>query len=234
MKRALSTFVCLWIMILTIQARDAVRAGTEDSVRLVLRALEQKGGGIGDVYALRKSLQGVVESARNAQEQQFFNLLLPEALRLMHKESVPASASIAMAIYESNYGRSGLAKIHHNYFGIKAFRDWKGARAKNMLTVDSGVCTRADFRRYATIGESTENYASFLKGKAHYRRAFTAPNGVEFVRMVLKGGYCPDRDYLSNIKTIMERHQLLHLDTACLTAFSAPAVDSYWMMINGG
>ncbi|NBQ65952.1 MAG: hypothetical protein EBT95_10605 [Verrucomicrobia bacterium] len=61
---------------------------------------------------------------------------------------IPASAVIAMAIFESGYGNSVLAKEYNNYFGMKAFGSWTGPRAMNMPTRDNGVETTADFRAY--------------------------------------------------------------------------------------
>jgi flagellum-specific peptidoglycan hydrolase FlgJ len=168
---------------------------------------------------LRSALKEVLQSSRSPQETEFFQELLPQALDLMWDKKIPVSATVSMAIYESNYGRSGLAKVHKNYYGIKAFRDWTGLRAPNMPTRDSGVLTQADFRRYNTLEESTKNYGSFLSTKKHYQRAFDAGNGIDFVNYVLQAGYCPDRDYLDNIRIIMKRHKLLELERACAGTF---------------
>jgi flagellum-specific peptidoglycan hydrolase FlgJ len=205
-----------------------------ESVSKVLQAFERRCKGVTADSGVRKSVAQVWATTRNEDERIFLARLLPEAMTLMKQEAVPVSACVAMAIYESNYGRSGLAQNHHNLFGIKAFRDWKGERARNLRTVDEGIATMADFRRYKTIAESTENYGKFLKEKPRYQGAFKQSDGLAFVQEVLRGGYCPDKDYLDQIKRIVARHQLLDLDQALAKNQPADAFADYWQIINGG
>jgi flagellum-specific peptidoglycan hydrolase FlgJ len=216
------------------QAKKAASKVPPPTVSSVLLSFERRCQGVRADAGLRRSVEQVWATARSEEERQFLARLLPEAMKLMKQESVPVSASVAMAIYESNYGRSGLARNYHNLFGIKAFRDWKGERARNMRTVDEGVVTRADFRSYKSIAESTENYGKFLKEKPRYQGAFKKSDGLAFVQEVLRGGYCPDKDYLDQIKRIVARHQLLHLDKALAQNQSQDPFADYWQMINGG
>jgi len=163
-----------------------------------------------DVVELAKTVNSVLEGSYGS-KRAFLEIAVPEAMRMQVQYDIPASAIIAMAIYESGYGRSDLARDHHNYFGMKAYH-WDGKKV-NMPTVDSGMKTRADFRVYPTLGEGFQGFAEFLKGKSRYRDAFDHTSGPAFVREVLRAGYCPDHDYLANIKTIMERHNLQALDS---------------------
>lgn len=163
----------------------------------------------GDVVQLAKKINLVISTA-SGRQRQFLEKALPEAMRIQVRHGIPASAVIAMSIYESGYGQSPLSD-EHNYFGIKAFSDWNGERV-NMPTRDSGVLTRADFRAYPTMLEGFEGYVSFLKNSKRYEAAFSETSGVQFVQKVLAGGYCPDGDYLGNIQTIMSRHRLQELD----------------------
>lgn len=165
-----------------------------------------------DLIHLAKSIQEIYETSKTAKQARFLDEALPEALKLQFTENIPASACIAMAIYESQYGQSKLARNHHNYFGIKAFSNWNGIKAENMVTRDSGVVTTADFRAYTSTSEGFNGYAEFLKNSDRYDRAFQAKNGVEFVSALLKAGYCPDDCYLDAIRNIMDRHKLYKLD----------------------
>jgi len=166
----------------------------------------------GDVVRLAETVSSVLNTARGDQRT-FLEKALPEAIRLQVQTNVPASAIISMSIYESGYGRSSLAAKYNNFFGIKAFSNWDGPRARNMPTVDSGVPTRADFRAYPSVYDGFLGYATFLRETGRYHKAFSTETGPEFVRAVLAAGYCPDGDYLGNIKTIMARHNLTELDT---------------------
>jgi flagellum-specific peptidoglycan hydrolase FlgJ len=172
-----------------------------------------------DVVELAKKVNLVLGKSYGS-KRSFLEEAVPQAIRMQVQYDIPASAIIAMAIYESGYGRSDLAKDHHNYFGMKAYH-WSGKKV-NMPTVDSGVKTRAEFRVYATLGDGFQGFAEFLRGKGRYQNAFSKKNGPEFVREVLKAGYCPDSDYLSNIKTIMARHNLQELDTLIHEGKDAP------------
>ena len=157
------------------------------------------------------NIQTVLETSRG-EERAFLLSIIPEALRIQVTYHIPASATIAMAAFESNYGRSELARQHHNFFGIKALDPhWEGGKAE-MSTRDRGVQTTASFRIYQGISDSVLGYAEFLSGSVYYRRAFDENSGEKFVAQVLKGGYCPDSFYMGYIQTIMKRHQLQRLD----------------------
>jgi flagellum-specific peptidoglycan hydrolase FlgJ len=164
-----------------------------------------------DVLQLAKKLS-IILNTSSGKNRAFLEEALPHAIRMQVQYGIPASAILSMSIYESGYGSSALAKNHHNYFGIKAFSNWKGPKA-NMPTTDSGVKTTADFRKYSSLAEGYEGYANFLKESGRYNKAFYANSGEEFVRRVLEAGYCPDANYLENIKAIMRRHHLQELDT---------------------
>lgn len=181
----------------------------------VARMLAFQQSSPGDVLLLAKKVSGVLNTATGSQRQ-FLEKAVPEAIRLQVQTGIPASAILAMSIYESGYGRSTLAKEYNNFFGIKAFSNWDGPRAKNMSTVDSGVKTRADFRAYPSVYEGFVGYTEYLRDNKRYSKAFDTTTGEAFVKEVLRGGYCPDGDYLGNIKTIMARHNLKSLDEILL------------------
>ena len=177
------------------------------------RLMSVQNASTSDLISLAKSIQEVYNTANNSRQARFLDEALPEALRLQFTENIPASACIAMAIYESQYGQSKLAREHHNYFGLKAFSNWEGKKAENMVTRDSGVVTTADFRSYSDTTSGFNGYVQFLKNSDRYDRALQSKNGVEFVSGLLRAGYCPDSNYLDNIRNIMDRHKLYKLDS---------------------
>lgn len=173
-----------------------------------------------DVVQLAGKLSKVLNSAYGSRRA-FLEEALPQAIRMQVQYGIPASAIISQSIYESGYGGSDLAKNHHNYFGIKAFASWKGDKAA-MPTKDSGVRTVANFRKFKDLGDGYQGYANYLRETGRYDRAFYTNSGVEFVRKLLAAGYCPDGDYLGNIKTIMDRHCLQELDNIIKEGDQAP------------
>ncbi|MGF1678192.1 MAG: glycoside hydrolase family 73 protein [Candidatus Methylacidiphilales bacterium] len=163
------------------------------------------------VWAVAGEVQAVLETT-SGKRRAFLYQLIPCALEHQAESQIPASALISMAIYESNYGSSDLAQQHHNYFGIKAWQTtWSGEKIR-MVTRDLGRKTMADFRVYPDFKSGVDGYVKFLRGSRRYQQAFEYGDGTLFVRELLKGGYCPDKDYLERIKGIMSRHQLHRLD----------------------
>jgi len=164
-----------------------------------------------NMLSVVNEVQTVLETT-SGEKRAFLMKLIPLVLKHQAEDQIPASALIAMAAFESNYGRSELAKEHNNFFGIKAWKStWKGEVAR-MSTVDSGQRRMANFRSYPSFEDGVDGYAQFISLSRRYRRAFDFGDGPSFVRELLVAGYCPDGDYMDHIKTIMNRHELSRLD----------------------
>lgn len=160
-----------------------------------------------------RKLKVIVASTPNTRKQEFFETTVPIALALQEKYDVPASAMLAMSLYESRYGTSKLAIEAKNYFGIKALdRKWKG-KVYRIQTRDGRKKHVQPFRYYDSIEESFHDYITFLKSNRRYRKAFLALESKQFVRTVLRSGYCPDRTYYAAILAILSNNNLLSLDT---------------------
>ncbi len=175
----------------------------------------------GDVLLLGKKIAKVLDTA-SGQNRAFLEKALPEAIHIQVQYGIPASAILSQAIYESGYGNSSLAKQYNNFFGIKAFDNWQGAKAQGMPTVDSGVKTTANFRAYKDLGTGFQGYADYLRESGRYDGAFYTKSGEEFVRRILKAGYCPDSNYGDNIRAIMDRHNFQELDSIIQQGANAP------------
>jgi flagellum-specific peptidoglycan hydrolase FlgJ len=209
--------VALWLIITLIgsyQAQEVAREAVierERTLELEINRLAQLHSfNAEQTLALAKNIQSVIDTASGSRRA-FIQQVIPEAIRLQSLYRIPASATIGMACYESAYGQSDLAQRHHNFFGLKAFGDWKGARAQ-MPTRDLGVLTRADFRVYEDLQRGLEGYAVFLYGRDRYKTAFQHRDGPSFVHEVAAAGYCPDRNYTMMVCNIIARHNLQVLD----------------------
>lgn len=183
-----------------------------------------------DVVELASIIESVLSSAKG-KEREFLRLAMPAAIHIQVRNKIPASAFLAMAILESRYGQSQLALEANNYFGIKAFNDWKGDKIQKM-TKDLGVPTLAYFRSYDSILDGFQGFADFLTKRNRYEKAFNyTSSGELFVQEVLKAGYCPDSDYLAKIKTIMSRHNLQELENILQDGEGTPYHQS-WSNVN--
>lgn len=149
---------------------------------------------------------------RYEQQKQFVLSVLPQALSLQARKGIPASATVGMAIYESGWGQSALAREHNNLHGLKAGSVWSG-EVVTMPTVDLGVRQYAEFRSFDSPASGIEGFGDFLSSP-RYKQAFQVKSGPEFVGKVAAAGYCPDTDYSANVKKIIEDRNLAILDTA--------------------
>ena len=161
-----------------------------------------------DAVEIAKIINEILDTAEGKQFG-FLNEVIPHAIRLQIQKGIPASGMIAQSIYESGYGSSDLAKKYYNFFGMKNLTG-KGPFVMSETT-DSGVKVIQPFRTFSNPYEGFLGYYEFLTSDdkhGRYDKALEQHNGIEYVRQLLKAGYCPDSDYLSHITDIIKRHKL--------------------------
>jgi len=200
----------------SLQDRLAQRRELEERDLQIARLIASQNSATTDVLGLATRISRILESA-NGRQRRFLEAAIPEAMMIQTTTQIPASAVIAMAIFESGYGNSILAKEYNNYFGMKAFDSWTGPRALNMPTRDNGIETTADFRAYPSLASGFQGYRDFLLANDRYNRHVGEKSGVKFVSKILSAGYCPDPHYLSHIQAIINKHGLDRLDAALET-----------------
>ena len=200
----------------SLQDRLAQRRELEERDLQIARLIASQNSATTDVLGLATRISKILESA-NGRQRRFLEAAIPEAMMIQTTTQIPASAVIAMAIFESGYGNSILAKEYNNYFGMKAFDSWTGPRALNMPTRDNGIETTADFRAYPSLSAGFQGYSDFLLANDRYNRHVGEKSGVKFVSKILSSGYCPDPHYLSHIQAIISKHGLDRLDAALET-----------------
>jgi flagellum-specific peptidoglycan hydrolase FlgJ len=153
---------------------------------------------------------------------QFIAAAVPGAQLGWRQYGVPPSVTIAQAILESGWGRSGLASVDRNYFGIKCFNGVYGALANGCHLYNTNECTAAGscfattatFRTYATMANSFRDHGSFLNVNSRYDPAFTYTRDANrFIWTVWKAGYATDPNYYTKITGIMAANALYQYDT---------------------
>lgn len=154
--------------------------------------------------------------------EQFIKAAVPGAQRGWREYGVPASVTIAQAILESGWGRSGLASVDRNYFGIKCQRGKYGTLASGCHDYRTQECTKAGscfstvatFRTYASMGHSFRDHGSFLRVNPRYAGAFNyTKNANSFIWKVWKAGYATDPNYYTKVTTLMAQQKLYQYDT---------------------
>lgn len=114
------------------------------------------------------------------------------AHEVKEKYGVPESITLAQAIYESSLGKSNLAQKNNNWFGIKSGSGW--------AKYDSA---RESFLAYGKL-LSKDRYAKYTKN---------AKTDSEYINGVVKGGYCDDAGYTTNILSIISSNKLDQYNT---------------------
>lgn len=107
----------------------------------------------------------------------------------MRRYGIPASVTLAQAIYESTYGTSPLSEKSNNHFGIK------GTNNGQYVTATDNTANEK-FRKYDNVSESYEDHSKFLMG-ARYRAQTKnlSPDDYEgWAKGLQKAGYASPPD----------------------------------------
>ena len=132
---------------------------------------------------------------------------------------MPTSVTIAQAIHESGWGRSGLNRDGNSYFGMKCFGSpgiiATGCRpyATTECSQESCYGTRASFRIYTNVWASFKDHGLALATLARYRKAFRYVNDPNrFAIEIHKAGYATGPTYAKSLIRIMKQYNLYRFD----------------------
>jgi LysM repeat protein len=127
----------------------------------------------------------------------------------MRRTGVPASITLAQGMLESDYGRSSLARLANNHFGIKCHNDWTG---QTMRQDDDhrNEC----FRQYRRPEDSFYDHSDFLKTGSRYRFLFDLDptNYKAWAHGLKKAGYATHPDYAGMLIRKIEENGLDQYD----------------------
>lgn len=136
----------------------------------------------------------------------------------MQKSGVLASLTIAQAILESGWGKSGLTVKANALFGIKAGTSWKG-RVYSTKTQEcyDGVnftTVTALFRAYDSWEESVADHSALLTGAARYKAVIGERDYKTACRAIKAAGYATDPQYADKLIRLIESYGLTAYDGA--------------------
>lgn len=136
----------------------------------------------------------------------------------MQKSGVLASLTIAQAILESEWGKSGLTVKANALFGIKAGTNWKG-RVYSTKTQEcyDGVnftTVTALFRAYNSWEESVENHSALLTGATRYKAVVGERDYKTACRTIKAAGYATNPNYADKLIQLIESYSLTAYDGA--------------------
>eukprot|EP00828_Plagiopyla_frontata_P041563 TRINITY_DN5967_c0_g1_i1.p2 TRINITY_DN5967_c0_g1~~TRINITY_DN5967_c0_g1_i1.p2 ORF type:complete len:226 (+),score=22.36 TRINITY_DN5967_c0_g1_i1:250-927(+) len=148
----------------------------------------------------------------NISQQEFLDMIAPGAVKGYKKHKIFASITMAQAILESNWGKSGLTQKANNLFGIKAY-NWTGASIVMSTGENYGginVTIDASFRAYSTPQESIEDHAKFLLENSTYKKhgVFDADTYEEQAEALKSAGYATDPKYPELLVSLIRQYSL--------------------------
>jgi len=146
----------------------------------------------------------------NQTYQEYFNQYKDIAIEQMQKYHIPASITLAQGVFESAAGRSRLATIGNNHFGIKC-NGWTGRKMYHDDDADDEC-----FRVYDSAYESYNDHSRFLTGSNRYKGLFKLKitDYKGWARGLKAAGYATNPQYAHKLIEIIQLYKLYQYDTA--------------------
>lgn len=149
----------------------------------------------------------------NMSTDEFLQTMGPIAQADYSRTGVLASVTLAQAILESGWGKSGLTLQANNMFGIKCSTDWPpdkcGQWNTNEEYVPGNVTTITDgFKMYDSVEESVADHSELLTTSSRYNAILETDSYEEQITIIKNGGYATDSGYISKIIDLIETNHL--------------------------
>jgi len=132
------------------------------------------------------------------------------ALEQERQYGIPASITLAQGILESGAGKSGLARIANNHFGIKSYGGWTG----RTYAAWDDEASKSHFRWYGSAEESYKDHSRFLLDNRIYGFLFNKSvydyrgwaNGLQ------RAGYATSPTYAKALIGFIDAYRLYALN----------------------
>lgn len=126
------------------------------------------------------------------------------ALEMQKKYGVPASVILGQFQYESSCGTSHMARVANNCFGCK------GKGPAGSYISPSGK----KWRKYHNKKESFQDYARIVSNDRYSKYTKRSKDPKTFLEGLVKGDYCRDPGYVSNVMKIIRSNNYTKYDSA--------------------
>jgi flagellum-specific peptidoglycan hydrolase FlgJ len=138
----------------------------------------------------------------------FLRAIAPAAIKAGRDAGIPPSITMAQAALESGWGRSRLARHHHNLFGVKATGIQRAIAFPTREQTPTGMRkVRQAFRVFADDAESLRHHARLLSRDSRYAAAKDTVGWQAYLNAIAPV-YATDRAYARTIGVIIRRHRL--------------------------
>jgi flagellar protein FlgJ len=190
---------------------------------MLIRQLGHGGVGAGAAVA-GKDEAGAAGSASPEQQIKFINDMLPQAEAAGRELGVDARAIVAQAALETGWGTSKPGGSSHNFFGIKAGENWRGASVTADTTeyvAGEAGSERARFRAYGSLAENLEDYVRVLSSPRYEAALGTGADVRAFANALQRGGYATDPEYANKLVATFEKVSARQSDAATVNRFKS-------------
>ncbi|GIU12150.1 flagellar rod assembly protein/muramidase FlgJ [Shewanella sp. c952] len=145
-------------------------------------------------------------------QDEFVSRLYPHAEKAAKELGTTPEVLIAQSALETGWGQKMVkgagGQQSNNLFNIKADNRWQGDKAQvSTLEYEQGVAVKqkADFRVYEDIGQSFNDFVSFVSNSERYQDAMKkAANPGAFVQSLQDAGYATDPKYADKVMQVMK------------------------------
>ena len=146
---------------------------------------------------------------------EFIRAIADAAVKYYPTYKILPSLTIAQAVLESGWGKTGLAKDCNNYFGMKwtssCGTDYKEYPTQEQDKNGKAYTISAKFRKYSDTAAGIKGYYDFinykrysnLKGQTDYR---------ESCQLIKADGWATDIKYPGKLTSIIEQYSLWKYD----------------------
>lgn len=145
----------------------------------------------------------------NTEQKNFIDTLKPIIARYAGND-YSVECILAQAILESGWGKSSLASVHHNYFGMKTGRGWKGEKVELDTKEEINgklVTVKGSFRAYADIESGIAGYFEFIK-YPRYANLKASKNYKDYANNLKADGWATSSAYANSLINIVENYLL--------------------------
>lgn len=157
-------------------------------------------------------LSGDKSQADFTSQDEFVSRLYPHAEKAAKQLGTTPEVLIAQSALETGWGqkmvKGNAGQQSNNLFNIKADNRWQGDKAEvNTLEYEQGVAVKqkAGFRVYDDIGQSFNDFVSFVSSSDRYQDAMKkVANPKAFVQSLQDAGYATDPKYTDKVMQVMK------------------------------
>ena len=162
-----------------------------------------------DAAQVKPTQTGPTATKGTADQKSFINKIGPLAAADMKKNGILASLTIAQAILESGWGKSGLTTSANNLFGIKGTYNGEGYTCKTQEWDGSKYITiDATFRKYPSWAESLADHSALFNRLDRYKNLRGLMDYKLACQYVHEDGYATDPSYASKLINLIEAYDL--------------------------